>query len=678
MATFVPPSDFVAPCDLLDSYEATLTASKKVRQPKIESYGGPIKPPAGTYYLWCKDNRARILKRCKKEAAEAGEKFVITSLGNIMKTEFNNNSTEEEKRRYAQISENLLADYNQKYEAWKLTDQAKKYEEILVKHIERMQKKETTEDGSNRRPIKPVTGYFLFFKEHKTQIVEDLKEECRVNNIKFKYTNVTKLCSEMWRNLPAEKKEPYKEHSKQLYADYKEKVKEFKEADPMQEELRKEKKRSYYYRKKYPQMQESYNNFEAESRVYKNKKRGRPRKFDPPKGSHVEQPVILGAYPITGQNISPMGKPFYAHTDSTFSPSTNQTISDNTSAGSTPVVTPVLSNDHPQFFMQRKLSLDSNNEPIVQGIRRASDFSNILGAEDEDTLVVQGERRNSSLVPQARRGRPRKYSLPNFHPARRSKRKNDLSPNMENTNMIPQHNPSLHQSISPYQYNPYFMMGMHPNFPQIKIQNGSESYPVHYNMMGMHPVFSSQNGQQHGSQYASAFPFPYNPSLMSPQSTHAGLYPVKQELHESERIHSPRSSKQMSSGAMGVKQERTPSPAKKSPRGRKTSLPTSSQDNPSTIPSPRTSSSSKKRGRPRKYSRVEVNDGIRNYIQYVPSGQSTQNIGDQMTVQSSQEPQTNKSPVHQNHHVQSSLEPPTKKNKISRTFIAIVTKCMDK
>lgn len=197
--------------------------------PKADQYNGPKKPASGSYFMWCNDNREKVMAEIRKKCEAAGTKFEITEVGKTLADRYKTECTEEQKKMYNEKSEVLKKEYQDKMNAWKETAQYAEYMEAKKafdkKTNGKKEKKELKEAG---QPNKPKTAYLFFVNENRAEVTAQLKKE---HGDGFKIGMVAGRSAELWKKLPEQDKIPYEKKAAEEKAQYTEALAAFKETD---------------------------------------------------------------------------------------------------------------------------------------------------------------------------------------------------------------------------------------------------------------------------------------------------------------------------------------------------------------------------------------------------------------------------------------------------------------
>lgn len=197
--------------------------------PKADNYNGPKKPASGSYFMWCNDNRAAVMDAERKASEAEGRKFEITKVGATLAQRYKVECTEEQKKAYQAKSEILKKEYNEKFAAWKLTEQYAEFEKAKKAFDKKNSgKKDKAELKAAGQPSKPLSGYFLFINEKRAEITEVLKKE---HGDAFKIGMVAGRGAEMWKKLTADDKIPYDKKAAAAKEQYAQDLAAFKETD---------------------------------------------------------------------------------------------------------------------------------------------------------------------------------------------------------------------------------------------------------------------------------------------------------------------------------------------------------------------------------------------------------------------------------------------------------------
>jgi len=211
-------------------------------EPKADQYGGPKKPASGAYFLWCNDNREKVMDEIRKKCEAESRKFEITEVGRTLAERYKVQCTEEQKKTYNEKSEVLKKEYAEKLAAWKTTEQFAEYTKAKAafdkKSTGKKEKKELKEAG---QPSKPNSAYFNFVNAMRPEITEALRKE---HGDAFKIGMVAGRASELWKKLSEQDKIPYEKKAAEEKAKYTEALAAFRETDQFKAiEAAKEKKK---------------------------------------------------------------------------------------------------------------------------------------------------------------------------------------------------------------------------------------------------------------------------------------------------------------------------------------------------------------------------------------------------------------------------------------------------
>lgn len=202
--------------------------------PRIEDFKGPKKPPSGSYFSWCNDNRERVTNELKASGIE-GSKFIAT-LGRTLADKYKVECTDEQKAAYATKNQAAMQEYNAKFAAWKETPEYKLYEEAKAKFAKKKGSKDAkaatkqlkADAKAGGMPSKPLASYFLFVNAKRPEISAELKAKDAAN---FKIKLVALKAGEMWNAMTPEEKKPWDEQAASARAKYETELAAWKETD---------------------------------------------------------------------------------------------------------------------------------------------------------------------------------------------------------------------------------------------------------------------------------------------------------------------------------------------------------------------------------------------------------------------------------------------------------------
>lgn len=202
--------------------------------PKMEDFKGPKKPPSGSYFSWCNDNRERVTKELKASGIE-GSKFIAT-LGKTLADKYKVECTDEQKAAYTTKNQAAMMEYNGKMKAWKETPEYKLFEEAKAKFNKKKGSKEAKAASKQLKadakaggmPSKPLASYFIFVNAKRDEISADLKAKDAAN---FKIKMVALEAGKMWKAMTPEEKKPWEEQAAAARAKFDTEMAAWKETD---------------------------------------------------------------------------------------------------------------------------------------------------------------------------------------------------------------------------------------------------------------------------------------------------------------------------------------------------------------------------------------------------------------------------------------------------------------
>ncbi|EPZ36642.1 hypothetical protein ROZALSC1DRAFT_26646 [Rozella allomycis CSF55] len=163
--------------------------------PKTKDSSAP-KRPQSSYFIYANEHRDKV----KQE----NPKISVGELSKLISARWNELS-ESEKKPYVEKAAKLKEAYNKEMEAYKASDEYKsESKEKGKKSVKGASKKEKDPNA----PKKATTAYFAYMKE--------VGPKLRADNPGKKAGEISKICGEMWKELPeSSKKQRYQEEMKE-------------------------------------------------------------------------------------------------------------------------------------------------------------------------------------------------------------------------------------------------------------------------------------------------------------------------------------------------------------------------------------------------------------------------------------------------------------------------------